>query len=58
MSMTNLHGLIKYGSESLMAAGKEYVMVPLLGHFKNKVEDQYHLTPLIARTKSGLQVKV
>jgi hypothetical protein len=56
--MTDLHGLIKYGSDNLLVAGKEYVMIPLLGRFKNEVGDQYHLTPLIAVTKSGLQVKV
>jgi len=56
--MTNLHGLIKYGNDTLLSAGKEYVMIPLLGRFKNEVGDQYHLTPLIAVTKSGLQVKV
>jgi len=55
--MTDLFGLIKYDSERLMAEGKEYVMIPLLGRFKNEVGDQYHLTPLIATTTSGLPVK-
>jgi len=55
--LTDLHGLIKYGEERLLAAGKEYVIIPLLGHFKNEIGDQHHLTPLIAVTKSGLRVK-
>jgi len=55
--MTDLYGLIKYGEERLVAHGKEYVMIPLLGCFKNEVGDQYHLTPLIATTKSGLPLK-
>jgi hypothetical protein len=55
--MTDLFGLIKYGSEHLMAEGKEYVMIPLLGRFKNVVGDQYHLTPIITTTRSGLPVK-
>ncbi len=55
--MTDLFGLIKYGEERLTAGDKEYVMIPLLGRFKNEVGDQYHLTPLIATTRSGLNVK-
>ena len=55
--LTELYRLIKYGSECLVAAAKEYVMIPLLGCFKNEVGDQYHLTPLVAMSKSGLQVK-
>jgi len=55
--MTDLFGLFKYGNECLTAGGKEYVMIPLLGRFKNEIGDQYHLTPLIANTRSGLPVK-
>jgi len=54
----DLHGLIKYGKDRLIAAGKEYVMIPLLGRFKNEVGDQYHLTPLIATTRSGLNIRL
>jgi len=35
--MTDLFGLIKYGEERLTAGDKEYVMIPLLGRFKNEV---------------------
>jgi hypothetical protein len=35
----------------------EYVIVPLLGHFKGETGIQYHLTPLVARTGSGIEVK-
>jgi hypothetical protein len=36
----------------------KYVMVPLLGRFKNEIGEQYHLTPLAAETKSGLKLKL
>lgn len=55
--MTDLHGLMKYGGDRLMSVGKEYIIIPLLGRFKNEIGDQYHLTPLIAVTRSGLRVK-
>jgi hypothetical protein len=35
----------------------EFVIVPLLGEFKGKTGIQYQLTPLVARTKSGIEVK-
>jgi hypothetical protein len=53
----DLHGLRKYLGEDLRSNGKEYIIVPLLGRFKNELGDQYHLTPLVAVTRSGLPVK-
>ena len=35
----------------------EYVVVPLLGTFKGETGIQYHLTPMVARTGSGSEVK-
>ena len=32
-------------------------MIPLLGRFKGETGERYHLTPLAAETKSGIQVK-
>jgi hypothetical protein len=53
--LVDLYGLSKYYKENPTYAGTEYVIVPLLGWFKNEVGEQYHLTPLAAITKSGLQ---
>jgi hypothetical protein len=53
----DLHGLLKYADEDLEADGKAYVLIPLLGRFKNELGDQYHLTPLAATTRSGLGVR-
>jgi hypothetical protein len=55
--LVDLHGLGKYYEELPSHNGQEYVVIPLLGHFKNEVGEQYHLTPLAAVTNSGLQVK-
>jgi hypothetical protein len=38
--------------------GKDLIIIPLLGRFKNELGDQYHLTPLIAETRSGIKVKL
>ncbi len=54
----DLHGLRKYLLEDLRSNGREYVNVPLLCRFKNELGDQYHLTPLVAETRSGLKVKL
>jgi hypothetical protein len=57
MSLVDLFGLIKYASEDRFVEDREFVIIPLLGRFKNELGEQYHLTPLAATTKSGLQVK-
>lgn len=56
--LVDLYGLNKYYEENPSYEGQEYVIIPLLGRFKNEVGSQYHLTPLAACTKSGLKVKV
>jgi hypothetical protein len=35
---------------NLSVNGKAYVIIPLLGRFKNELGDQYHLIPLIVTT--------
>jgi hypothetical protein len=57
MTLVDLFGLAKYIETDRFADGREFVIIPLLGRFKNEIGDQYHLTPLAAVTKSGLQVK-
>ena len=52
-----LDGLLKY-NQPIKKSGKfEFIMVPLLGRFKGETGERYHLTPLAAVTKSGIQVK-
>lgn len=55
--LVDLYGLRKYYHESPSYEGSEYIMIPLLGRFKNELGDQYHLTPMAARTNSGLEIK-
>jgi len=47
-------GLLRFFQRSLTANlsvnGKAYVIIPLLGRFKNELGDQYHLIPLIVTT--------
>jgi hypothetical protein len=56
--LVDLHGLMKYGNEQLIWNGIEYVIVPLLGRFKTELGEQYHLTPMVATTRSGLKIKM
>ncbi len=58
MFLIDLFGLAKYLESDRFAGGREFVIIPLLGRFKNEIGDQYHLTPLAAITKSGLPVKL
>jgi hypothetical protein len=58
MFLVDMHGLAKYAASDRFCEGRrEFVIVPLLGRFKNELGEQYHLTPLAAVTRSGLQVK-
>jgi hypothetical protein len=57
MFAIDLHGLRKYLQDTQVAGSKEYVIIPLLGRFKNELGNQSHLTPLVAQTKLGLKVK-
>lgn len=56
--LVDLFGLKKYFQENPTYGTNAYVIVPLTGRFKNEIGDQYHLTPLAAIKKSGLQVKL
>jgi hypothetical protein len=59
MFLVDLFGLLKYGKTDLRTSGgKDYVIVPLLGRFKYELGEQYHLTPLIAVTSSGLNIRL
>jgi hypothetical protein len=40
----------------LMENGSRYVIIPLLGRFKTKDGEQYHLTPLAFQTNSGIKI--
>ena len=55
--MVDLYGLKKYHEESPRAGSVDFVVIPLLGRFKNEIGTQYHLTPMAARTNSGLDVR-
>jgi len=56
--LVDLHGLIKYTEDKLQVDGKAFIIIPLLGRFKNELGDQYHLTPLAAETQSGIKVRL
>jgi hypothetical protein len=57
--LVDLLGLHKYGKAELRTTGgKEYVIFPLLGRFKNELGEQYHFTPLIAETSLGLKIRL
>ena len=55
--LVDLHGLKKYSEERIECDGIEVVIIPLLGRFKTELGFKYHLTPMVAETKSGLPVK-
>jgi hypothetical protein len=52
----DLNGLLKYNTTQLEEAGHQYVMIPLLGRFKNEDGERYHLSPLAFETASGLKI--
>ena len=53
--LTDLAGLIKYKKETDQSGRDDYIILPLLGRFKGETGERYHLTPLAANTKSGIQ---
>lgn len=58
--LVDLDGLRKYLETPMFEKSLnnvEYVIIPLLGFFKGETGIQYHLTPLVARTSSGIEVK-
>ena len=56
--LVDLYGLLKYDALSATDPTMHYCMIPLLGQYKGETGDRYHLTPLAALTKSGLQLKL
>jgi hypothetical protein len=51
--LVDLHGLIKYTQENFQVDGKDFIIVPLLGRFKNELGDQYHLIPSLRLRNRG-----
>jgi len=56
--LVDLYGLLKYADLRPADDGMSYVIVPLLGRFKSELGIAYHLTPLAAKTNSGINVKL
>mmetsp|Transcript_9714 Transcript_9714/g.14043 ORF Transcript_9714/g.14043 Transcript_9714/m.14043 type:complete len:475 (-) Transcript_9714:1604-3028(-) len=56
--LLDLYGLLKYQSQCLHSAGVRYCMIPLLGKYKGEDGSRYHLTPLAATTKSGINLSI
>lgn len=54
--LVDLFGLLKYSSMDLCEDGIRYVIIPLLGRFKNEEGERYHLTPLAYTTNSGIPI--
>jgi hypothetical protein len=52
----DLNGLIKYQEMKLIEGGHRYVIIPLLGRFKNEDGERYHLTPLAFESASGIKI--
>ncbi len=53
--LVDTFGLIKYARQKLTEKGLSFVTIPLLGKYKTKNAEQYHLTPLALRSASGLE---
>jgi hypothetical protein len=53
---TDLHGLLKYNLSHLEEVNHCYVLIPLLGRFKNEDGEQYHPMPLAFEMASGLNI--
>eukprot|EP00957_Ditylum_brightwellii_P036428 2757763-Ditylum_brightwellii.AAC.1 len=56
--LVDTHGPLKYkDGEWEEAKDNDYVLVPLLGRFKDETGEKYYLTSLVAKTYSGLEVR-
>jgi hypothetical protein len=53
--LVDTFGLIKYARQKLTEKGLSFVTIPLLGKYKTKNAEQYHLTPLALHSASGLE---
>jgi hypothetical protein len=56
--LTNVTGIRKWWASGEDEGVTPHVTVALLGRFKNQVGEKYHLKPLAAVTKSGLQPRL
>jgi hypothetical protein len=56
--LVDLWGLLKYAQVPLEENSVRYVIVPLLGRFKSKEGERYHLTPLAYVTDSGIRIGI
>jgi hypothetical protein len=54
--MVDLYGLTKYSRGKLVADITSYLIIPLLGRIKMEDGEQYHLTPLVHTTQSGISI--
>jgi hypothetical protein len=55
--LVDTYGLLKYAAEERFERGEKFVMVPLLGKYQTEAHESYHLTPLAAKTSSGLEIE-
>jgi hypothetical protein len=55
--LVDTFGLLKYAREEHIERGERFVVIPLLGRYKTENTEGYHLTPLAARTSSGLEIE-
>jgi hypothetical protein len=55
--LTDLFGLWKYVITPHQSDELPYVIIPLSGWMKNEIGEKFHLTPLCAKTTSGLAVE-
>jgi len=55
--LIDLSALVKYGTMELVEDSQCYMIIPLLGRFKNEDGEKYHLTPLAYRTGQVYQLE-
>jgi len=55
--LVDTYGLLKYSDQEHVERGERFVIIPLLGRYKTEVTEGYHLTPLVARSNSGLEIE-
>ena len=54
--LTDLDGLIRHNENIQSPKVDSRVIIPLLGRFKGKTGERFHLTPMVATTKSGIEL--
>jgi hypothetical protein len=55
--LVDTYGLLKYAKDKHVERGEKFVIIPLLGKYKTENTEGYHLTPLSAKTTSGLEIE-